>query len=300
MDQIRNAINNIYKEGKFSDEKQAKTFQRVQPKKRLFFTPLLLTVFVTGCLLIGLNMLLSQHNFESNFQYSSTTSIEIFPEYSGKVKDYRVLKQPWMVAGMVGIIISFFFALFALKKKWLWRVLLSVIIIIAILGNMSERIGYRYYVKDDADILNTLQSGVFAIGNAEDAQLYDTITINQYRFSYFSTNVIRGIVFFKHDGRGYALDFGFLGTEDLMSSIHVPDIRHIFIPLLEGHSIEKLMIQINTKRTEVVVDSNRAQLVAVPYETEVSSSEITIQAYDHEGNVLDLYKPSDIFTYPVN
>lgn len=300
MDQIRNAINNVYKEGKFSNDKQAETFQKIQPKRRQSFTPLFLTGLVTVCLLIGLNMLLFQNHIDSIFQSSTATVTDpgFYPEKSGKVKDYTVLKQPWMVAGIVGIVMSFFFALFALTRKWLWRVLLSAIIIIAILGNMSERIGYRYYVKDDADILNMLQSGVFPIGNAEDAHLYDTITINQYRFGFFSTSVYRGIAIFKHDGKGYALVHASLSAEDLMNAILVPDIRHIFIPLLEGHTIEKLVIQINTEPIEVAVDSDRAQLVAVPYETEAGSSEITIQSYDYNGNVRELYKPSDIFTYP--
>lgn len=300
MDRIRNAINNVYKEGRFSNESQAKTFQKIQPKRRQPFTPLILSVLVTGCLLIGLNMLLFQDNIENNYLPSSTTNIETYPEFSGKIKDYTVLKQPWMVVGIVSIVISFFFGLFALMKKWLWRMLLCVIIIIAILGNMSEKIGYRYYVKDDADIIKTLQSDVFAIGNAADAQILDTITINQYRFSYFSTNVVRGIAFFKHDGKGYFLDHGLIGSDDVLGSIHVPDIRYIFIPLDEEHSIEKLEIQMNAEPIEVAVDSNRAQLVAVPYETEAVSSEITIQATNHEGNVIDLSETSQIFTYPVN
>ncbi|QDQ02715.1 vitamin K epoxide reductase family protein [Lysinibacillus fusiformis] len=302
MDQIRNAINNVYKTGKFSDENRAKVFQNIQQKRKPPLTPILLTVLLSACLLLGLNMLLFQHDIDNIFQSHTATVVDsdLYPEKSGKVKDFSVLMQPWMIVGIIGIVVLFIFALYALTKKWLWRALLCVIIIIAILGNMSERIGYLFYVKNEADIIKTMQSGVLPIGNAEDILLNDTITIHQYRMSYFTTGDIRGIAIFQHDGKGFKLEHADLSTQHNMQSIHVPDIRRIIIPILEGHAYEQLVIQINTERIEVAIDANRAQLVVVPYETEANDLEITVQAADHEGNVFKLYEPSNIFTYPDN
>ncbi|MFJ7737372.1 hypothetical protein ACIQ2D_13755 [Lysinibacillus sp. NPDC097287] len=299
MDPIRNAINNVYKEGKFSNEKQAETFQKIKPKRKQFIIPLVVTVIVTGCLLIGLNILLSQDSIESIFHQTSTTSTESYPEFSGKVKDYTVLKQPWMIVGIVVIVITFFYGIFALTKKWLWQLLLSVIIIIAVLGNMSEHIGYRYYVKNDADILRSLDWGIYSFGGSKDTQFNDAITINQYRLAYFTRGELQGVAIFKNDGKGYAIDFFIQSETDLMSAVHLKDVRQLIIPLLEGHEIEKLLIQMDAQQIEVVVESNTAQLVAVPYEIEAGFSEISIQAVNHEDNVFELYGPSNIFTYPV-
>ena len=300
MDQIRNAINNVYKEGKFSNEKQAETFQKIQPKRKQIITPLVVTLIVTSCLIIGLNMLLFQDSIESVFHQTATVSTETYPEFSGKMKDYTVLKQPWMIVGIVVVAMSFCYAVFALTKKWLWQLLLCVIVIIAVIGNMSEHIGYRYYVKDGADILNMLQTGDFLIGNSKEVHINDTNTINQYRLGYFTRDVFQFIAIFKHDGKGYVLDHFIQSERDSMRAIHLKDARQIVIPLLEGHSVEKLVVSVGAESIEVAVESNAAQLVAVPYDTKVELSEISVQSVTHEGDVDNLYKPSEIFMYPVN
>ena len=300
MDHIRNAINNVYKEAEFSNEKKAETFQKLQPKRKQFITPLIVTIFVTGCLLLGLNMLLFQDSIESVFHQTSAISPEIYPEFSGKLKDFTVLKQPWMIVGIVVIAISFCYAAFALVKKWLWQLLLSVIIMIAVLGNISEHIGYRYYAKDEADILNILQAGVLAVGNREDLHLNDTLTINQYRFGYFTGDYFHLIVIFKHDGKGYALDQTIQSDLSITSAIHLRNDRYIIIPLLEGHAIKKVIVKGNSENIEVVLDSSTAQFMAIPYEKKMDSSEISVQAVDDKGNMFELYGPSDFFTYPVN
>lgn len=53
-------------------------------------------------------------------------------------------------------LLIYFFAVLAFMKKWFWRVLLCIIIIITILGNMSERIGYRVYVQSEADTMSPI------------------------------------------------------------------------------------------------------------------------------------------------
>lgn len=298
MDRIRNAINNVYKEGKFSNEKQSETFQKIKPKKNQFFIPLVVTVIVTGCLLIGLNMLLSQDSIERIFHLSTTTSEETYPEFSGKVKDYTVLTQPWMIIGIVVVVITFCYGIFALTKKWLWHLLLCVIIIIVLLGNMSEHIGYRYYVKNE-DILSSLDWGIYSFGGSKDTQFNDALTIHQYRLAYFTRGKLQGVAIFKNDGKGYAIDFFIQSERDFMNAVYLRDVRQLIIPLLEGHTIEKMWLQMDDERIEVAVDSNTAQLVSVPYELEAGLSEISIQAVNHEGNVVELYGPANIFTYPV-
>ncbi|MEG0261271.1 MAG: hypothetical protein RR651_15515 [Lysinibacillus sp.] len=310
MEQIRDAINTVYKEGKFSTDKQAETFNKIQPKRKSSIIPSVVTVFVTACLLIGLNMLLFQNGFEDVFQSNSTTSIQSgeYPEFSGKALDYNVLKKPWMFAGLVAVFISLCYALFSLKKKWLVRMVLCVITMMVILASMYGHREYSYYVKDDTDILNTANL-VFTFGGG---QLLDTMTIEQYRIGYFSREdeymetedsyslggQTQGIAIFKNDGKGYEADHFIQSRPDRMHSIHLTDIRQVIMPLFEGHSIEKLIVQVDDERIEVAVDSNAAQLVAVPYKTQAEGPSISIQTVDREGNVLDVYEESDVFTYP--
>ncbi|MEK5332599.1 hypothetical protein [Lysinibacillus sp. FSL W8-0992] len=297
MDQIRNAINTVYKEGTFSMDNQTKTFRKIHQQRKSSLTPVLLTVFLTVSLVIGLDVLLFKiEQISPDMPVISGSAL--YSEKSGKEKDYTVLQQPWMMAGVVAIAISGCFALYALRKKWLWWLLLCAIIIITIVGNMSERIGYRYYVANEADIVNTLQSGVWPIGNTDDLRLFDTITINQYRMSYFSTPSMQGIAFFKHDSKGYKLDHFFLNSDDTMQVMAVPNIQHIVIPLVKQNTIKKLIININDEQIELAVNANRAQLVAVPYHSNVDLSAVTIRAVHQNGTVDDLYEQTDIYIAP--
>jgi len=294
MDQIRNAINNMYKEGKFAHESHVKTFQKIrqQTKKRTPLIPIILTVVVSACLIIGLKMMLFQH--DSQPMTTALTDSNLYPEKSGRVKDYSVLTQPWMVVGLLCSVFLFIFALVAFMKKWFWRVLLCIIIIIAILGNMSERIGYRIYVQNEADIQNAIKWGPF---HPNTVKMNDTITIQQYRMGYFSENGFQGISIFKHDGKGYALDFNIQSELDTMNAIYLKEVHYIVIPLLNNHNIEKLIIDTGTERNEIAVDSNKAQLVSVPLQSEKYTSQLVIHALDHEGKTYDLYKNMQIFTY---
>lgn len=290
MDQIRNAINKMYKEGKFSDESQVKTFQKINQKttKRTPFIPIILTVVVTACLIIGLKMMLFQH--DSQPMTTVLTDSNLYPEKSGRVKDYSSLARPWMVVGLVSAIFLFIFAIFAFMKNWFWRVLLCIIIIIAILGNMSERIGYRVYVQNEADIQNAIKWGP-----NPSMKLNDIITIRQYRMGYFSNEHYQCISIFKHDGKGYALEFYLMSEENKMNdAVYLKDIDQIVIPLLNNHNIEKLIIDTGDERIEKAVDSNDAQLISVPLQSEI----VVIHALDHEGNTYILYNASQIFTYP--
>lgn len=291
MDQIRNAINEMYKDGKFSHESQGKTFQRInhKTKKRTPLIPIILTVIVSGCLIIGLKMMLFQHDIQ--LTTSTVINSNFYPEKSGRVKDYSVLTQPWMVVGLVTSVFLFIFALFALLKKWFWRVLLCIVIIIAILGNMSERIGYRVYVQNEAEIQNTIKWIPF---NPEGVKINDTITIRQFRIGYFSKESFQCIAIFKHDGKGYALDQYIQSELDTMVAIYLKDIHHIVIPLLNNHNIEKLIIDTGTERIEQAVNSNDTQLISVPLKSEIAT---LIHALDHEGNTSILYNDSRIFTY---
>lgn len=294
MDQIRNAINDMYKEGKFSDESHVKTFQKInqKTKKRTPVIPIVLTVVVSICLLIGLKMLLSQH--DSHSMTSSLIDINLYPEKSGKVKDYSVLTRPWMVVGLVSTVLLVIFAVVAFMKNWFWRVLLCIIIIIAILGNMSERIGDRIYVQNEADIQNVIKWGPF---HPNTVKMNDTITIRQYRMGYFSENGHQGISIFKHDGKGYALDFNIQSEENTMSPIYFKDIHNLVIPLLNNHNIEKLIIDTGDERIEKAVDSNVAQLVSVPLKSEIAISQLVIHVLDREGKTYQLYNASRIFNY---
>ncbi|MFC9540680.1 hypothetical protein ACFTQ7_12430 [Lysinibacillus sp. NPDC056959] len=291
MGQIRNAINKMYKEGKFSDESQVKTFQKINQKtnKRTPFIPIILTVVVTACLIMGLKMILFQH--DSQPMTTVLTDSNLYPEKSGRVKDYSSLARPWMVVGLVSAVFLFIFAIFAFMKNWFWRVLLCIIIIIAILGNMSERIDYRVYVQNEAEIQNTIKWIPFS---SDGVKMNDTITIRQYRMGYFSKDRLQGISIFKHDGKGYALDHYIQSEADTMSPIYFKDIYHLVIPLLNNHNVEKLIIDTGDERIEKAVDSNDAQLVSVPLKLEIA----VIHALDHEGNTYILYNVSQIFTYP--
>ncbi|MGE8005019.1 hypothetical protein [Lysinibacillus sp. NPDC093216] len=293
MDQIRNAINEMYKEGKFSHESHVKTFKKInqKTKKRTPLMPIILTVVVSACLIIGLKMMLFQHDIQSTT--STVIDSNFYPEKSGRVKDYSVLTRPWMVVGLVSSVFLFIFAILAFMKKWFWRVLLCIVIIIAILGNMSERIGYRVYVQNEADIRNTVL-GPF---HPDTVKMNGTITIQQYRIGYFSENRFRGIAIFKHDGKGYALDQYIQSEVDTMVSVYLKDIHNLVIPLLNNHNIEKLIIDTGTERIEKAVDSNDAQLISVPLKSEIATSQLLIHALDHEGNISILYKDSRIFTY---
>ncbi|MGE7691230.1 hypothetical protein ACQKMI_18710 [Lysinibacillus sp. NPDC097214] len=294
MDQIRNAINNMYKEGKFADDSHVKTFQKIhqKTKKRTPLIPIILTVVVSACLIIGLKMMIFQH--DSQPMTTALTDSNLYPEKSGRVKDYSVLTQPWMVVGLLCSVFLFIFALFAFMKKWFWRVLLCIIIIIAILGNMSERIGYRIYVQNEADIQNAIKWGPF---HPNTVKMNDTITIHPYRMGYFSENGFQGISIFKHDGKGYALDFNIQSELDTMNAIYLKEVHFIVIPLLNNHNIEKLIIDTGTERDEIAVDSNKAHLVSVPLQSEKYTSQLVIHALDHEGKTYDLYKNMQIFTY---
>ena len=298
MDPIRNAINSVYNEGEFSQDKQDKTLRKIHQQKKRPFIPVFLTICLTGCLFIGLNMLLFTKE-QLSLETTALTGSEQYIEKSGKVKDYTILlTDPWMMAGLVMIALVCSVGLYALRKKWLWWVVLSAIIIFAIVGNMSERIDYRYYVANDADIVHVIQSGVWPIGNTDDLRLFDTITINQYRLSYLSTSNMQGIAFFKHDGKGYHLVNGYL-SDSTMETIVLPEIHYMMVPLLEGHTIEKIIVQMNTEKLEVAVDANRgAQLVAVPYPSNIHVSTITIQAVYQDGTKKVLYKPSEMYVLP--
>ncbi|MEQ6353585.1 hypothetical protein ABNX05_03040 [Lysinibacillus sp. M3] len=290
MDQIRNAINKMYKEGKFSDESQVKTFQKINQKKnkQTPFIPIILTVVVTACLIMGLKMMLFQH--DSQPMTTVLTDSNLYPEKSGRVKDYSSLARPWMVVGLVSVVLLFIFAIFAFMKDWFWRVLLCIIIIIAILGNMSERIGYRVYVQNEAEIQNAIKWIPFP----DDVKMNDTITIRQYRMGYFSKDRLQGISIFKHDGKGYALDHYIQSEVDTMDAVYLKDIHKLVIPLLNNHNVEKLIIDTGDERIEKAVDSNDAQLVSVPLKSEIA----VIHALDYEGNTYILYNASQIFTYP--
>lgn len=294
MDRIRNAINEMYKEGNFSYENHEKTFQKInqKTKKRTPLMPIIVTAVVSACLIIGLKMMLFQHDIQSTT--SAIIDSHLYPEKSGKVKDYSALTRPWMVVGLVSTVFLFIFTLFALVKKWFWRALLSIIIIIAILGNMSERIGYRVYVQNEAEIRNTVKLGPF---HPDTVKMNGTITIQQYRMGYFSENRFQGIAIFKHDGKGYALDQYIQSEEDTMNSIYLKDIHYLVIPLLNDHNIEKVIIDTGTERIEKAVDSNDAQLISVPLNSEIATSQLVIHALDHEGNTSILYNDSRIFTY---
>lgn len=294
MVQIRNAINEMYKEGKFSHESHLKTFQKInqKTKKRTALMPIILTVVVSACLIIGLKMMLVQQDIQSTT--STVIDSNFYPEKSGRVKDYSVLTQPWMVVGLVSSVFLFIFAILAFMKKWFWRVLLCIVIIIAILGNMSERIGYRVYVQNEADIRNTVELGPF---HPDTVKMNGTITIQQYRIGYFSESRFQGIAIFKHDGKGYVLDHYIQSEVDTMVSIYLKDIHNLVIPLLNNHNIEKLIIDTGAERIEKAVDSNDAQLISVPLKSEIDTSQLLIHALDHEGNTSILYNDSRIFTY---
>ncbi|MFJ7982524.1 hypothetical protein ACIQ1D_19925 [Lysinibacillus xylanilyticus] len=294
MDQIRNAINQIYKESKFSHESHMKTFRKINQstKRRKPLMPIILTVVVSGCLLIGLYMMLLQNDIHSTT--STFIDSNLYPEKTGKVKDYSVLTRPWMVVGLVSSAFLFIFAILAFMKKWFWRVLLCIVIIIAILGNMSERIGYRVYVQNEAEIQNAIKWGPF---HPDTVKMNGTITIQQYRIGYFSENGFQGIAIFKHDGKGYALDQYIQSEVDTMVAIYLKDIHYIVIPLLNNHNIEKLTIDTGAERIEKAVDSNNAQLISVPLKSEIATSQLLIHALDHEGNTSILYNDSRIFTY---
>ncbi|MCL1694665.1 MULTISPECIES: hypothetical protein [unclassified Lysinibacillus] len=293
MDQIRNAINEMYKEGKFSHENHVITFQKInqKTKKQTPIVPVILTVVVSACLIIGLKMMLFQHDIQSTT--STVIDSNFYPEKSGRVKDYSNLTRPWMVAGLVSSLFLFIFAIVAFLKNWFWRVLLCIVIIIAILGNMSERIGYRVYVQNEAEIQNVIKWIPFP----DDVKMNDTMTIRQYRIGYFSKDSFRGILIFKHDGKGYVMDQFIQSKLDTMNAIYLKDIHHIVIPLVENHNIEKLIIDTGAERIEKAVDSNDAQLIAVPLKSEIATSQMLIHAMDHEGKTSILYNESRIFTY---
>ncbi|TQR27479.1 hypothetical protein C7Y47_23105 [Lysinibacillus sphaericus] len=294
MDRIRNAINEMYKEGNFSYENHEKTFQKInqKTKRRTPLMPIILTAVVSACLIIGLKLMLFQHDIQSTT--SAIIDSNLYPEKSGKVKDYSALARPWMVVGLVSSVFLFIFAIVAFMKKWYWRVLLCIIIIIAILGNMSERIGYRIYVQNEAEIQNTVKLGPF---HPDTVKMNDTITIQQYRIGYFSENRFQGIAIFKHDGKGYALDHFIQSEVDTMVSIYLKDIHYLVIPLLNHHNIEKVIVDTGTERIEKAVDSNDTQLMSVPLNSEIATSQLVIHALDHEGNTSILYNDSRIFTY---
>jgi len=293
MDQIRNAINQIYKESKFSHDSHVKTFQKINQstKKRKPLTPIILTVVVSGCLLIGLYMILLQNDIHSTM--STLVDSNFYPETTGKVKDYSVLTRPWMVVGLVSSVFLFIFAILAFMKKWFWRVLLCIVIIIAILGNMSERIGYRVYVQNEAEIQNAIKWIPFPDG----VKMNDTITIGHYRIGYFSKDSLQGILIFKHDGKGYVMDQFIQSELDTMVSVYLKDIHNLVIPLLNNHNIEKLIIDTGAERIEKTVDSNNSQLISVPLNSEIATSQLLIHALDNEGNTSILYNDSRIFTY---
>ncbi|MFF2793905.1 hypothetical protein [Lysinibacillus xylanilyticus] len=293
MDQIRNAINQIYKESKFSHDSHVKTFQKINQstKKRKPITPIILTVVVSGCLLIGLYMILLKNDIHSTT--STLVDSNFYPEKTGKVKDYSVLTRPWMVVGLVSSVFLFIFAILAFMKKWFWRVLLCIVIIIAILGNMSERIGYRVYVQNEAEIQNAIKWIPFPDG----VKMNDTITIGHYRIGYFSKDSLQGILIFKHDGKGYVMDQFIQSELDTMVSVYLKDIHNLVIPLLNNHNIEKLIIDTGAERIEKTVDSNNSQLISVPLKSEIATSQLLIHALDNEGNTSILYNDSRIFTY---
>lgn len=294
MDQIRNAINEMYKEGKFSHESHVKTFQKINQKTKKLtpIVPVILTVVVSACLIIGLKMMLFQHDIQSTT--STVIDSNFYPEKSGRVKDYSVLTRPWMVVGLVSSLFLFIFAIVAFMKNWFWRVLLCIVIIIAILGNMSERIGYRVYVQNEAEIQNTIKWIPFPDG----VKMNDTMTIRQYRIGYFSKDSLRGILIFKHDGKGYVMDQFIQSELDTMNAVVFNDIHNLVLPLLNNHNIEKLIIDTGAEHIEKAVDSNDAQLISVPLTSEIATSQLEIHALDYEGNTYILYNASQIFTYP--
>lgn len=289
MDQIRSAINNLYKDATFSQEQQLKTFRKINEKTtRKSWVPLILTIFITGCLLFGLKSMLEQHD-----NVIQSASAVIYPEKSGVVKDYTALQRPWMVVGLISSLLLFSYALWAIMKKWYWRLLLCIIIIIAILGNMSERIGDRVYVQNEAEIQQAIHWGPFQLISST---MLDAITIPPYRLGYFSSDEFREIAIFKHDGKGYVLDH-IIQSGLNMNIIYFPETHYIVIPLLENHTIEKLVIDTGSKRMEIAIDSNSAQLVPVELEATVIPSQLKIDVYDHEGNKYSPYESSDIFSY---
>lgn len=289
MDQIRSAINNLYKDATFSQEQQLKTFRKINEKTtRKSWVPLILTIFITGCLLFGLKSMLEQHD-----NVIQSASAVIYPEKSGVVKDYTALQRPWMVVGLISSLLLFSYALWAIMKKWYWRLLLCIIIIIAILGNMSEGIGDRVYVQNEAEIQQAIHWGPFQLISST---MLDAITIPPYRLGYFSSDEIREIAIFKHDGKGYVLDH-IIQSGLNMNIIYFPETHYIVIPLLENHTIEKLVIDTGSKRMEITIDSNSAQLVPVELEATVTPSQLKIDVYDHEGNKYSPYESSDIFSY---
>jgi len=159
---------------------------------------------------------------------------------------------------------------------------------------MSERIGYRVYVQDEAEIRNAIKWGPF---HPDTVKMNGTLTIQQYRIGYFSENGFQGIAIFKHDGKGYALDQYIQSELDTMVSVYLKDIHNLVIPLLNNHNIEKLIIDTGAERIEKTVDSNNSQLISVPLNSEIATSQLLIHALDNEGNTSILYNDSRIFTY---
>lgn len=85
-----------------------------------------------------------------------------------------------------------------------------------------------------------------------------------------------------------------------MRVIAILDIQYLVIPLIDGNNIEKLIVSMNTEQIEVLVNANRAQLVTVPYRSNVDLSDITIRAVHEDGIMDNLYEPSDINFLPDN
>lgn len=82
-----------------------------------------------------------------------------------------------------------------------------------------------------------------------------------------------------------------------MNILYFRENHFIVIPLLANHHIEKLVINTGSKRMEIAIDSNGAQLVPVELEATVTPSQLIIDAFDHDGNQFSPYKSSDIFSY---
>lgn len=85
-----------------------------------------------------------------------------------------------------------------------------------------------------------------------------------------------------------------------MRVIAILDIQYLVIPLVDGNNIEKLIVSMNAEQIDVLVNANRAQLVTVPYRSNVDLSDITIRAVHKDGIMDNLYEPSDIIFLPDN
>ncbi|GLC88876.1 hypothetical protein [Lysinibacillus piscis] len=285
MDSIRKAIDTMYSQQTFSAEQQQKTWQKInRPQQNKIIAPVTLAATVLSCLVLAFILF--------PVMDSTSTAPTVYAEKSGRERDFSVLLRPWMLTGMISAILLIGFMIVAVIKKWWWRVLLCVIVVIAIADNINDRIGYRYYVTTEADMEMALRDGIWPIGRIEGLHFYETMTLQQYRFSYLKTSDYGPIIaILMHDGRGYKIETAQMTSDEtLLSAIYIRDIQTLLIPLKEHANVQKLILQNDHERIEQLVDS---PLTAIP----TTYQSWTIYGVDAQGNETLLYKPERIWTY---